>query len=267
MSEYAKKIGHKALEGKISIVTGGAGGIGKTISFKFADAGSKLIIFSRDEKKGATVVDSINRKGGESIFIRTDLASEENIIQSVKQVMDTYGKVDILVNNAAISGYMGPVVETPMEEVDNILKVNLISIFHLSKLVLPIMIENGFGRIINISSIAYRKNTPNSATYNMTKAGLNALTRTLSKEVGAYGITVNAIAPGLVLTERILKSRLPGMAKKKGITTEAMMEELTAGTDTGKLTKEEDVAELVMFLASNVSGNITGEVVNISGGL
>lgn len=252
---------------KIALVTGGAGGIGRTISIKLADAGAKVIIFSRNREKGRDTVAHIMESGGNADFYRTDLAIEKEIEQSVKQVMNKYGRADILVNNAATSGYMGPVVDTPMEEVYNIFKINLISVFYLCKLVLPRMIENGFGRIINISSIAYRKNTPNSATYNITKTGLNSLTKTLSKEVASFGVTVNAIAPGLVLTERILKSRLPGLAEKRGISPEQMMEELTAGTDTGKLTKEEDVAELVMFLAANVSGNITGEIINVSGGL
>ncbi len=258
---------NKPMQGEIAIVTGGAGGIGKAISIKLANAGVNVIIFARNEEKGKNTVDFITNKGGKAEFYQTDLSKDEEIEQSVKQVMDKYGRVDILVNNAAVSGYMGPVIETPIEEVENVLKVNLIGIFHLSKLVLPKMVENGFGRIINISSVAYRKSPPNSATYNMSKAGLNILTRTLSKEVAVKGITVNAVAPGLVLTERILKDRLPGMAEKRGITPEEMKEELTADTDTGKLTKEEDVAELVMFLASNVSGNITGEIINVSGGL
>ncbi|MCK5059162.1 MAG: SDR family oxidoreductase [Candidatus Aminicenantes bacterium] len=255
------------IQAKTAIITGGAGGIGKAISLKLAQAGVKIIIFARDKMKGKNTVEAINSGGGEAFFYHTDLSSSKEIDQSTKQVINLFGNVDILVNNAAISGYMGPVVETPLADVENVLKVNLISIFHLSKLILPKMIENRFGRIINISSVAYRQSPPNSATYNISKGGLNILTKTLSKEVASYGITVNAIAPGLVLTERILTSRLPGLAKKRGITQDEMMKELTAGTDTGKLTKEEDVAELVMFLASDVSGNITGEIINVSGGL
>lgn len=258
---------HKPMQGKIAIVTGGAGGIGKAISIKLADAGVKVIIFARDEERGKNSVDYISDRGGDAEFYRADLAKDKEIEQSVEQVMAKYGRVDILVNNAAASGYMGPVIETPIDEVEKVLKVNLISVFHLSKLVLPKMIENGFGRIINISSVAYRKSPPYSATYNMSKAGLNILTRTLSREVAVKGITVNAVAPGLVLTERILKSRLPGLAEERGITAEEMEKELTAGTDTGRLTEEKDVAELVMFLAADVSGNITGEIVNVSGGL
>lgn len=259
-------MGNKSMQSKIAVITGGASGIGKAISFRLANAGATIIIFGRNEERGKRTVETIMNDGGEAVFYRTDLISDKNIEQSVQTVLKEHGHVDILVNNAAISGFMGAVVDTPMEEVEDVLKINLTSTFHLSKLFLPGMIENGFGRIINISSVAPRVTPANSATYNMSKAGMNALTRTLSREVAAFGITVNAIAPGLVLTDRIKQSRLPGMAERIGTTPEAVLEKLTAESDTKRLTKEEDVAELVMFLASKASQNITGEIVNIAGG-
>lgn len=256
----------KPMQDKIAIVTGGASGIGRAISNRLAKAGANVIIFGRNEERGSNAVNEIDADGGAAVFYRTDLISEEEIERSMKQVLANYNCVDILVNNAAISGFMGPVVDTPMQEVGDVLKVNLISIFHLSKLVLPKMIEKKYGRIINISSVAPRVTPPNSATYNMSKAAVNALTKTLSREVASYGITVNAVAPGMVMTERILKSRIPGMARESGITPEEYLQKLTQGTDTHRLTKEEDVAELVMFLASKASQNITGEIVNVAGG-
>jgi NAD(P)-dependent dehydrogenase (short-subunit alcohol dehydrogenase family) len=257
----------KVMNEKVAVVTGGAGGIGKAISQSLVTAGAKTIIVGRDDQKAKNTIKTITKNGGVAIFYRTDLSKEQEIAQTIEDIFAKFEKVDILVNNAAISGFMGPVVETPMEEVENVLKVNLISIFHLSKLVLPKMIENHFGRIINISSVAPRRSPANSASYNISKAGLNTLTKTLSKEVAVHGITVNAIAPGLVLTERILKKRLPGMAAKAGVSEEEMLKRLTEGTDTGRLTREEDVAELVMFLASKASQNITGEIINVAGGL
>jgi NAD(P)-dependent dehydrogenase (short-subunit alcohol dehydrogenase family) len=257
---------NKPMQDKIAIVTGGAGGIGRVISNRLAKAGAKVIIFGRNIDRGNKAVKEINAGGGKAEFYQTDLISAEEIEKSMNQVLAIYDNLDILVNNAAISGFMGPVVDTPMHEVEDILKINLISIFHLSKLVLPKMIEKRYGRIINISSVAPRVTPPNSASYNMSKAAVNALTKTLSREVASYGITVNAVAPGMVMTERILKSRIPGMAEKSGISPEEYLQKLTEGTDTHRLTKEEDVAELVMFLASKASQNITGEIVNVAGG-
>ncbi|HLP47517.1 MAG TPA: SDR family NAD(P)-dependent oxidoreductase [Candidatus Deferrimicrobium sp.] len=257
---------NKPMQDKIAIVTGGAGGIGRVISNRLAKAGAKVIIFGRNIERGDRAVEEITADGGEAEFYRTDLISGEEIERSMNQVLANYNCIDILVNNAGVSGFMGPVVDTPMQEVEDVLKVNLTSIFHLSKLVLPKMIEKRYGRIINISSVAPRVTPPNSATYNMSKAAVNALTKTLSREVASYGITVNAVAPGMVMTERILKSRIPGMAEKSGVSTEEYLQKLTEGTDTHRLTREEDVAELVMFLASKASQNITGEIVNVAGG-
>lgn len=256
----------KPMEDKVAIVTGGASGIGRAISTRLSRAAAAVIIFGRNEERGNKAVDEIIADGGGAEFFRTDLISGEEIEKSMSMVLSKYGRVDILVNNAGISGFMGPVVDTPMQEVEDVLKVNLTSMFHLSKLALPKMIENKYGRIINISSVAPRVTPPNSATYNMSKAAVNALTKTLSREVASYGITVNAIAPGMVMTERILKSRIPGMAEKSGISPEEYLQKLTEGTDTHRLTREEDVAELVMFLASKASQNITGEIVNVAGG-
>ncbi len=256
----------KPMQDKIAIVTGGASGIGKAISTRLSKAAATVIIFGRNVERGNRTVAEIAEDGGKAEFYRTDLISGKDIEKSMSQVLTKYDNVDILVNNAGISGFMGPVVDTPMQEVEDVLKVNLTSIFHLSKLVLPKMIEKRYGRIINISSVAPRVTPPNSATYNMSKAAVNALTKTLSREVASYGITVNAIAPGMVMTERILKSRIPGMAKESGISPEEYLQKLTEGTDTHRLTREEDVAELVMFLASKASQNITGEIVNVAGG-
>lgn len=256
----------KPMEDKVAIVTGGASGIGRAISTRLSRVAAAVIIFGRNEERGNKAVDEIIADGGRAEFFRTDLINGEEIEKSMSMVLSKYGRVDILVNNAGISGFMGPVVNTPMQEVEDVLKVNLTSMFHLSKLALPKMIENKYGRIINISSVAPRVTPPNSATYNMSKAAVNALTKTLSREVASYGITVNAIAPGLVMTERVLKSRIPGMAEKSGVSPEAYLQKLTEGTDTHRLTREEDVAELVMFLASKASQNITGEIVNVAGG-
>lgn len=256
----------KPMQDKVAIVTGGASGIGRAISTRLSRAAAAVIIFGRNEERGKKAVAEITEDGGNAEFYRTDLISGEQIGKSMSLVLTKYGRVDILVNNAGISGFMGPVVDTPMQEVEDVLKVNLTSMFHLSKLVLPKMIENRYGRIINISSVAPRVTPPNSATYNMSKAAVNALTKTLSREVASFGITVNAIAPGMVMTERILKSRIPGMAQKSGISPEEYLQKLTEGTDTHRLTREEDVAELVMFLASKASQNITGEIVNVAGG-
>jgi 3-hydroxybutyrate dehydrogenase len=170
------------------------------------------------------------------------------------------------VNNAGVSGFMGPVTGTPLEELTAVLRVNLEAPFQLAKLVLPEMTAKGYGRIVNISSVAARVNPPNSVTYNISKAGLNSLTASLSREVASRGVTVNALAPGLVLTDRIRNSRLPGLARETGKTPDELLAGMTAKTDTHRLTTEEELAQAVLFLCSPGAGNISGEIIEMSGG-
>jgi NAD(P)-dependent dehydrogenase (short-subunit alcohol dehydrogenase family) len=254
------------LNHKVAIVTGGAGGIGRAISLRFAREGFRVAIIGRDEKKGREAVEAIAANKGDAEFFRSDLGCLRETETAVDRILQRFGKVDVLVNNAAVSGYMGAVVETPIQELKDTLEVNLVSIFFLSQLVLPHMMENKFGRIINISSVAYRKTPPNSATYNISKSGLNTLTKTLSKEVASHGVTVNAVAPGLVLTERILNKRVPGIARKTGTTPRQVLDKFEADTDTRRLTGEGEVAELVRFLASDAAANITGVIMDVDGG-
>jgi len=254
------------MKNKKILVTGGASGIGKAISKLMIEAGATVIIFSRNEERGKEVIDALMKSGGKAYFIKTDLFDSQSIASSLKKVHEEIGPVDILINNAAISGFMGPVTSTPLEDLSEVLKVNLESAFQLSKSVVPTMMENSFGRIVNISSVASRVTPPNSATYNMSKAALDALTKSLSREVASYGITVNSIAPGLILTDRIVESRLPGIAAKTGNSTEKVLELMTQQTDTKKLTTEIEIAEVVRFLCSDAAKNITGEIINMSGG-
>ncbi len=254
------------LNNKVSVVTGGAGGIGKAISQQLALSGSTVVILGRDADKGAQTVRGIEQQGAQAVFLPTDLAEAGNIEVSANYVIKELGGADILVNNAALSGYMGPVIDTPREDVVRIINVNLVSAFQLSQLFLPHMIHQSYGRIINISSVAYRHNPRNSATYNMSKAGLNSLTKTLSNEVACHGITVNSIAPGLVMTDRIRNSRIPGIAANQGVSEEEVLKKLVADTPSRRFTTPDEIAGLVMFLISSAADNITGEIVNISGG-
>jgi len=248
------------------LVTGGSGGIGREICRTMAHAGANILIFSRNEEKGKRVVDELRNDGRKAEFFQTDIGDSESINFSVSRVREQIGSIDVLINNAAISGFMGPVTTTPVEELQSVLNVNLVGAFQLARDFLPGMINNKFGRIINISSVASRVNPVNSATYNISKAGLDALTKSLSREAASYGITVNSIAPGLILTDRIVNSRLPGLAEKSGNSEEDILRAITCQSDTQKLTTETEIAELVLFLCSNGAGNITGEVINLSGG-
>jgi len=254
------------LSGKTALVTGGAGGIGLAISLHLARQGIFVLMFGRNEDKGRAALEQIRDSGGDGLFVSVDLHDVESVNRAVQSFTEGGKTIDILVNNAGISGFMGPVTDTPSEDFRNILRVNLEVPFQLSALVLPGMTAAGYGRIINISSVAARVNPPNSVTYNISKAGLNSFTRSLSREVASRGVTVNALAPGLVLTERIRTSRLPGLARETGKTPDELLAAMKAKTDTQRLTTEEELAQAVLFLCSSGAANISGEIIEMSGG-
>ncbi|MDC7239385.1 MAG: SDR family NAD(P)-dependent oxidoreductase [Spirochaetales bacterium] len=254
------------LTGKTALVTGGAGGIGRAISRTLAAAGAKVVIVCRDAAKAEETIGLIEADGGKAVYRTLDLADEKSREEGLDEIIASEGGISLLINNAGISGFMGPVSGTPLDELRSVLEVNLTAPFHLAAKVLPAMQSAGYGRIINISSVAPRVNPPFSVTYNMSKAGLNSLTSSLSREVAADGVTVNAVAPGLVLTDRIKNKRLPGLAAEKGLSEEQLLEGMKSKSDTRELTSEEELAQTVLFLCSEWARNISGEIIEVSGG-
>lgn len=254
------------LKGKTALVTGGAGGIGREISRTLAAAGARVIILCRDAAKAEETLALIKNENGSAAYHLIDLSDAADREAGLKKILQDSDGVDILVNNAGISGFMGPVADTPLEELDSVLEVNLNAPFHLAQMLIPGMTGKGFGRIINISSVAPRVNPAWTTTYNMSKAALNTFTASLSREIASSGITVNGVAPGLVLTERIQKKRVPGLAAERGISEEEVLNGMKSKSDTRRLTTERELAETVLFLCSDAARNISGETIEMSGG-
>ena len=252
---------------RIALVTGATRGIGERIARLLAQRGMVVVCAGRSKADGVIVTQQIAEQGGEAYFISLNLASSESIDAFVREFSIRFDSLDVLVHNAGISGPMGPVETTPVQDVREVMQVNVEGVFLLTRLLIPRLRESSSGRIVMISSIAYRINPAYSAAYNMSKAALNGLSLTLAKELGPDGITVNSVAPGLVLTDRIKNERIPGMAKESGLTRQQMQQQLTKGTLTGKLATEKDIAEAVAFFASPDSQAVTGQILNVSSGM
>jgi NAD(P)-dependent dehydrogenase (short-subunit alcohol dehydrogenase family) len=245
-----------SLKEKVSIITGASRGIGKAIALGFVESGAKVVISSRKMENLEKVREEIESKGGECFVVPAHSGKEEDLKNLVEKTLEKYGKIDILVNNAATNPIFGPIMDAELSAWDKIMEVNLRGYFILSKLCAKIMMEQKKGCIINIASFAGIKPTPFLGVYSISKAGVISLTKVMAQELAPYNIRVNAIAPGLVETkfsyalwgnEEILKMALQNIPL-------------------GRIAKPEEIAGAAIFLASDSASYITGEVLVISGG-
>jgi len=244
-----------SLSGQVALVTGSSRGIGAVIARRLAQAGTKVGVnyhTSRDAASG--VVKAITADGGEALLLEGDISQEHSAEAAVKRVLEQWGRIDILVNNAGITRDRLLLRMTP-EEWDQVLDVNLRGAFLCTKFVMPHLIRQRQGRIINISSVVGLSGNPGQTNYAAAKAGLIGFTKALAREVASRQVTVNALAPGFITT---------GMVEQLS---EETRKQILARIPMGRFGTSEDVAEAVLFLCSEGAGYITGQVLTIDGGL
>ncbi|MBU8919770.1 SDR family NAD(P)-dependent oxidoreductase [Neobacillus sp. 114] len=250
------------LKDKVAIITGAGSGQGKAAAKLFAAEGAKVIIAEWNEQNGKSVEDEINLEGHESLFFQTDVSNEDNIIALVEEVMDRYGRIDIVFNNAGVgfssrSKYkMASLIETPQRDWNDILSINLNGVYLLSKHVLPIMQKQNYGSIINNSSLNGIVGVPGADAYSAAKGGVVALTRVMAVDYGKYNIRVNCICPGAIDTPMIADV-LKNEAFTKAFTSNPLR----------RVGKPEEIAYAALFLASDESSYITGLIMPVDGGI
>ena len=242
------------LEGRIALVTGASQGIGRACALALAGAGATVALAARNEVKLAEVKAEIEAAGGRAEAFALDVASEESIQAGAKAVLERFGKVEILVNNAGITRDK-LAMQMKREDWDDVLTTNLTGAFLLTQALLRPMLKNRWGRIINISSVVGRTGQAGQVNYAASKAGLIGMTRALAREVASRGITVNAVTQGYIVT--------PMTAVLDEKQTSAMMAQIPLG----RAGTEADVAPAVVFLASEGAGYITGHVLDVNGGM
>jgi len=250
------------LTGKVAIVTGSTRGIGKAIAMKFASEGAAVVVTARHIEQAHQVVDEIKDQGGTAIAFKTDVANRADVHNLIKGTLENFKSIHIFVNNAGI-GRPAPFLEVTEEDWDAVLDIDLKGVFNCTQAVLSHMMEQRYGKIINISSVGgVGFPRTDSASYGSAKAGVIMLTKITALAAGPYGINVNCIAPGLIRTEMTYPQR----GKKVTEFTKKLIEGKDERAALGRIGQPEDIANLALFLASDDSSFITGQTICCDGG-
>ena len=242
------------LTGRIALVTGASQGIGRAIALELARQGATVALAARNETKLADVAAEIVAAGGQAGAFALDVASEESIKTGAKAVLDQYGKVEILVNNAGITRD-DLAMKMKRADWDDVLATNLTGAFLLTQAVMRPMMKNRWGRIVNITSVVGRTGQTGQVNYAASKAGMIGMTRSLARELASRGITVNAVAPGYIETAMT------------HVLSEELVKQMLASIPLGRAGSDQDIANAVAFLASDAASYITGHVLDVNGGM
>lgn len=247
------------LKDKVALITGGSEGLGKATAFLFAKEGAKVLITGRTESKLQDAVEEGKKQGVEIDYLVGDVADEQRTIETVQHILDKYGKIDILFNNAGVL-YAATTHETETEIWDKIFDINVKGTYLMSKHVIPHMLEKGYGCIVNNSSVVGLKAVPGIAAYNASKGAVTQLTRTAALEYADKGIRVNGICPGTIETPMVW-NMLDGFPDK-----EEAREMFKSFHPMGRLGEPDEIAHAVLFLCDDNIGFMTGTMLSVDGG-
>lgn len=239
------------LEGRVAVVTGGARGIGRAIAERMLASGASVAVWDRDGAEAARTVSALGERASAHEVDQTDEAA---IARAAAQTIARHGKVDILVNNAGITGGNAPTWQLPSTEWRKVIDVNLIGPYLVTAALLPPMIERGYGRVVNIASVAGKEGNPNASHYSASKAGLIALTKSLGKELATTGVNVNCVTPAAAKTDIFDQM------------SEAQIGYMLSKIPMGRFVQVEEIAALVCWLATEECSFSTGAVFDVTGG-
>jgi len=245
-------------QGKVVLVTGGSYGIGRSAAMEFARRGAKVAIADVDVERGEETLQRINKDGGEAIFIKTDVSSEEDVKAMIEKTVETYGKLDCAFNNAGIHKQFVSTVDFKAEDWDEMINVNLKSVWLCMKYEIPQMLKQGKGAIVNTSSAAGLVGAPSNPAYPASKHGVVGLTKCTALEFARKGIRVNCVCPGPTRT---------GMNEALVATSPEIVKAMDQKVPMGRIGEPEEVAAAAIFLCSDEASYITGHSLPVDGGI
>jgi len=252
------------LEGRIAAVTGGSAGIGRGIAEAYLAEGASVAVMARNAEKAEKMLAEVGA-GDRLIFIQGDAMDQASVEGFVDQTAAHFGRIDILINNAGGAGDLQPTISLSDESFDECMKWNVYSTFWGTRRALKYMTEQSWGRIINISSMEGKHGKPVLTAYTTAKHAINGMTKSVAREVGTQGITVNAICPGLVITD-IVRDNGPNTAEAMGMTFDEMVDLFSKEAAIERPNTVEEVAAVAVLLASDLGGGITGALMSVDGG-
>jgi len=242
------------LQGKIAVITGGTSGIGKATALRFAKEGADVVVWARNPQKGETFIEEAKTQGCNLTFMPVDVSNFADVEAAANKVKELKGGVDILINNAGITND-STLKKMTIEQWQNVIDINLTGTFNCVKCLSPFMLDKGWGRIVNVSSVVGLYGNFGQTNYVATKAGIIGMTKTLGRELGRKGVTVNAVAPGFIATDMVAK-----MPKE-------VLDGMIAKVPVGRLGTPEDIAAMFVFLASEESSYVNGATFSVDGGM
>jgi NAD(P)-dependent dehydrogenase (short-subunit alcohol dehydrogenase family) len=248
--------------GKAAIVTGAGGGIGRAVSLALSELGASVLVVDLSRETGEETAALVRSQGGSAQFLAADVSRSEDVVQYVAAACEAWGRIDVFMNNAAWQGAVAPVVDYPDELFDRVMAINVRGVFLGLKHVLPVMIAQRSGAVVNTASLAGYIGTRNLAPYAASKHAVLGLTKSTALEVARKGVRVNAVCPGPVDTP-MLRDIEAGQAPEGA---EKLREQRAASIPDGRYALPQEVAQLMVYLASDMSSHVTGQGIQINGG-
>lgn len=252
------------LDGKVVLVSGVGPGLGRSLAVRSALAGARVVVAARTESRLSAVVDEIRDLGGQAVAVPTDLTDGASIANLAERAVDAFGRLDSVIHNAFVQPAQIRLLDATSDDIRQGIDINVLAALDLTRALVPALVESQ-GSMVIINSIVLRNQLPGFGAYRVMKAGLLALARSLSVELGPLGVRVNSVAPGYIWADSV-KRMLEKAAAARGVELSVVRDEIAAGTDLRRLPEPDDIANVAVFLASDLARAITGQCLDVNCG-